>query len=51
MPQDVPLIVNVPEDVVTQPLAETPDALPVPFAAVPVIVRLPPPVDDISALR
>ena len=48
MPHEVPLIVSVPVLVVTQdPLTEMPQALSVPFTAVPVIVTLPPAVAEI----
>ncbi len=50
MPQEVPLIVRLPELVVAEDeKINTPRALLVPFAAVPVIVTLPEPVDETLA--
>ena len=50
VPHDVPLIFNAPEVVETRPSERTPVAVPVPFAAVPVIVTLPGPVAEILPL-
>ena len=50
LPQEVPLIVKLPE--LTAALADliyTPEALVVPLAALPVIIRLPVPVDETFA--
>ena len=50
MPHEVPLIVKLPELVVAEEeLISTPQAFCVPFAAVPVIVTLPEPVDETLA--
>ncbi len=50
MPQEVPLIVMLPELAVTlEVLIHIPRAKSVPLAAVPVIVTLPEPVDEILA--